>query len=134
MDEGKRKGDELKQVEGLKGTNLEDDSAERREHAAEAVGSGTDAGQRDAAGCALQKMVKPLRGEPIVEHLVGSYLEPVINSAPTSHLESAPAYGRMLLKAVSPENMPLARPSCERFAAGYASFGHYSGSRRIQSS
>src|ERR1700756_2315284 len=45
-----------------------------RESATEATGCGTDAGQDDAAGCALKKMVKPSRRGPMVERLVGSYL------------------------------------------------------------
>ena len=46
----------------------------RREHAPEAVGSGSDTRQDDATGCALKKMVKPSRRGPMVERLVGSYL------------------------------------------------------------
>src|SRR5580698_3428475 len=55
------------------GRGSEDGAVAGREHAPEAVGRGSDAGQDDVAGCALKKMVKPSRRGPMVERLVGSY-------------------------------------------------------------
>jgi hypothetical protein len=50
-----------------------DDSVAEREPEAEAVGGGSNAGQDDAVGCALKKMVKPSRRGPMIDRLMSSY-------------------------------------------------------------
>ena len=50
-----------------------DGSVAGREHEAEAVGDGPNAGQDDASGCAFKKMVKPSRRGPMVDGLMSTY-------------------------------------------------------------